>query len=169
MDIRQLEKTDEAAFLRFNQVLLAEKEAGNIFVQTKAVMDFDAFYEKMKMAEVTEKEDWSKTTVYYAFVDGEIAGRISCRWELEKGNLAEVGGHVGYVTAPTFRRKGIMKALLAFAMERYRERGMDRLFITALEDNLPSCKTIESKGGILQDRIYLEDEQAYLNRYWINL
>lgn len=121
------------------------------------------------MAEVTEKEDWSKTTVYYAFVDGEIAGRISCRWELEKGNLAEVGGHVGYVTAPTFRRKGIMKALLAFAMERYRERGMDRLFITALEDNLPSCKTIESMGGILQDQFYLADEQAFLSRYWVHL
>lgn len=169
MEIRQLERTDEAAFLRFNQALLAEKKAGNPFIQTRAVTDFEAFYEKMKEAEVTEKEDWSKTTVYCAFIGEEVAGRISCRWELEKGDLALVGGHIGYVTAPAFRRQGVAKSLLDFALGEYKKRGIDRVFITALTANVPSCKTIESMGGILQDQFYLADEQGFLSRYWVHL
>ena len=28
--------------------------------------------------------DYSTVTTYYAFVDGSIAARIACRWQLEK-------------------------------------------------------------------------------------
>ncbi|MGT2894809.1 GNAT family N-acetyltransferase [Streptococcus entericus] len=167
MDIRRLAITDEVAFLDFNRLLVAEREAGNVFVETQLVEDFKTFYEKTRREETTTANpDWSTSTNYYAFIDNEIAGRIGCRWELDKGDLATVGGHIGYVTSPKFRQQGVMRTLLRYALDRYEERGINRIFITALADNLPSCKTIESVGGVLQDIITLKDGKT-LARYWV--
>lgn len=167
MDIRRLSLTDESAFLEFNRLLVAEREAGHVFVETSLVENFQTFYEKTRREETaTDNPEWSTSTNYYAFIGDEIAGRIGCRWELEKGDLATVGGHIGYVTSPKFRRQGVMSSLLRYALDRYKERGINRVFITALSDNLPSRQTIESAGGILQDIITLESGQL-LARYWV--
>lgn len=169
MEIRRLDLADETAFLEFNQLLLAEKETGQSFIETKEVTDFAAYVQKLTDQErLVEHPDWSMVTSYFAFVDGQVAGKISCRWELGKGNLAEIGGHIGYATSPRFRRQGIMKGLLYFAFDRYLERGIDKIFITALENNLPSRKTIESVGGVLQDVIDFEDGKR-LARYWVDI
>lgn len=168
MDIRRLAITDEFAFLDFNRLLVTEREAGNVFVETRPVTDFLAFYEKTRREETrATNPDWSTSTNYYAFIGDEIAGRIGCRWELDKGDLATVGGHIGYVTSPKFRRQGVMTALLRYALDRYEERRISRVFITALADNLPSRKTIESVGGILQDVITLDTGED-LARYWLS-
>lgn len=169
MDIRRLKLSDQTAFLTFNQALVAEKEAGNDLIQSQLVTDFPSFYAKAQAAETSPKDpDWSRVTVYYAFIGKDIAGRISCRWDLDKGDLATIGGHIGYVTAPSYRRQGVMSKLLAYACDRYRERGLDRLFITALERNLASRATIERAGGRLQDVIELADGER-LARYWLDL
>ena len=84
MDIRTLELTDQAAFERFQALLLAEKAAGNTFIETKKVEDFPAFVETSRRLErEIDDPNWSTVTSYYAFIDGEIVGKISCRWELE--------------------------------------------------------------------------------------
>ena len=177
MDIRTLELTYQAAFERFQDLLLAEKAAGNTFIETKKVEDFPAFVEKSRRLEKeTDDPNWSTVTSYYAFMDGEIAGKISCRWELDKGDLARAGGHIGYVTSPAFRRQGIMTDLLQFALDRYRERGILSVLITANVNNLPSRKTIEKVGGHLENIIRLEEDfpavhmaGQELARYWLDL
>ena len=95
---------------------------------------------------------------------------------MEKGELARAGGHIGYVTSPAFRRQGIMTDLLQFALDRYRERGILSVLITANVNNLPSRKTIEKAGGRLENIIRLEDDfpAAHmagqdLARYWLDL
>lgn len=168
MDIRQLEVADEQAFLAFNALLLAEK-VSNPFIETAEITDFKAHQVKLRRQErEATAPDRSTVTTYFAFVNGEIAGKVSCRWELDKGDLATVGGHIGYVTSPNFRRQGVMTKLLTFALNRYRERGITRVFITARADNLPSCRTIEAVGGQLQDVIELEGGHR-LARYWVLL
>ena len=177
MDIRTLELTDQAAFERFQDLLLAEKAAGNTFIETKKVEDFPAFVEKSRqMEKETDDPNWSTVTSYYAFIDGEIAGKISCRWELDKGDLARAGGHIGYVTSPAFRRQGIMSDLLQFALASYRERDLLSVLIPANVNNLPSRKTIEKAGGHLENIIRLEDDFSAahmagqeLARYWLDL
>lgn len=69
---------------------------------------------------------------------------------------------------PVSRRQGGMSTLLSYACDCYKERGINRLFITALEYNLPSRATIEKAGGVLQDITDLEQGQR-LARYWIDL
>ncbi|HEL0550498.1 GNAT family N-acetyltransferase [Streptococcus equi] len=176
-EIRTIALADQAAFKRFQDILLAEKASGNTFVETQKVEDFAAFVEQSRRFEAqTDRPDWSISTNYYYFLDGEIVARIVCRWQLEKGDLATVGGHIGYVTRTDYRGQGIMTALLAFALEQYQKRGIKRVLITANKDNIASRKTIEKAGGILEDIIQVADDyptkrmagQA-IARYWIDL
>ena len=175
MDIRRIELTDEQAFRAFQALLLAEKEAGNSFVETRKVEDFQAFVEKSHRQETeTDDPNWSTSTSYYAFEDGEILGKISCRWEIEKGDLLRVGGHIGYVTSPKHRRKGFITKLLAFALEKYNQRGIERVLITTNNNNLPSRKTIEKFGGQLENIITVEEDfpnpfmaGETICRYWV--
>lgn len=176
-EIRTIALADQASFKRFQDILLAEKASGNTFVETQKVEDFAAFVEQSRRFEAqTDRPDWSTSTNYYYFLDGEIVARIVCRWQLEKGDLATVGGHIGYVTRTDYRGQGIMTALLAFALEQYQKRGIKRVLITANKDNIASRKTIEKAGGILEDIIQVADDyptkrmagQA-IARYWIDL
>lgn len=177
MEIRRIELSDEVAFRNFQALLLAEKAAGNVFVETKKVDDFVAFVEKSKRFETqTDNPDWSTSTSYYAFIDGEIAGRIGCRWELDKGDLATVGGSIGYVVSPKYRQQGVATALLNFALEEYHKRGIDKVLITANVANLPSRRTAEKLGGQLENIITLPNDYSNpmiagetLARYWITL
>lgn len=149
-EIRTIALADQAAFKRFQDILLAEKASGNTFVETQKVEDFAAFVEQSRRFEAqTDRPDWSTSTNYYYFLDGEIVARIVCRWQLEKGDLATVGGHIGYVTRTDYRGQGIMIALLAFALEQYQKRGIKRVLITANKDNIASRKTIEKAGVVV--------------------
>ncbi|MBJ8325640.1 GNAT family N-acetyltransferase [Streptococcus pacificus] len=168
-DIRTLRLSDEKAFNTFNHLLTEEKEAGNPFIETRLIDDYSSFYQKTKQLEtLSDQPDWSTVTSYYYFRNQEILAKISCRWELEKGNLSEIGGHIGYATLSSYRRQGIVTKLLFFAFERYKERHIYDIFITALEDNIASRRAIEKVGGKLQDIITTADGKK-LARYWINL
>lgn len=153
MEIRQISWSDQAAFEKFQALLLVEKAAGNSF-----------------------HLDWSTSTNYYYFLDNELVARIGCRWQLEKGDLERFGGHIGYVTRPDYRRQGIMTELLLFALECYRKRGILRVLITANRYNIASRRTIEKVGGILEDIVQVPMDYNVssmagqeLARYWINL
>ena len=169
MDIRKIDFGDEAVYREF-QVSL--KNDNNPFVNpetTREIGDFKTFVENSRAQETqATNPNYSTMTTYYAFVNGKIAARISCRWQLEKGNLATIGGHIGYQTLPEFRRQGIMTRLLSFALEQYAKRGINPVLITAREDNIASRRIIEKAGGILENIIDLEDGHR-LARYWITL
>lgn len=91
MEIRQISWSDQAAFEKFQALLLVEKAAGNSFVETKKVVDFPAFVAKSKRFETqTDHPDWSTSTNYYYFLDDELVARIGCRWQLEKGRFGKV-------------------------------------------------------------------------------
>lgn len=177
MEIRTISLQDETAFRAFQDLLLEEKQEGNTFVETKKVTDFTSFVKKSKVLETeTTNPDWSTQTTYFAFDQGEILGKISCRWEIDKGDLARAGGHIGYVTSPKYRQQGIMTDLLAFALAKYQERGILKVLITAHADNLASRRTIEKAGGSLEDFMTLEDDYPSshmagqtIARYWIDL
>ena len=117
MEIRKLDVNDEAAYRAYQTSL---ENDDNPFVTRCDVVDFKAFVEKSRRQEIqAAKPDYSTVTTYYAFLNGKIAALISCRWQLEKGNLATIGGHIGYQTSPEFRRQGIMTRLLSFVLEQY--------------------------------------------------
>ncbi|WP_443031002.1 hypothetical protein [Streptococcus sp. X13SY08] len=48
IDIRTITLEDQEAVLAMNQLLVAEKETRNSFIETEPIQDFPAFYEKTK-------------------------------------------------------------------------------------------------------------------------
>lgn len=98
-----------------------------------------------------------------------LLGLIQIRLCL-RGYLVDFGGHIGYCVRPSERRKGYAKDMLRRALGICRERGMERVLVTCLEDNAGSARTIEACGGTLE-KVVFDDRnyQAYMKRYWIAL
>src|SRR4029453_11134063 len=91
------------------------------------------------------------STFLFAFVAGRIVGRVSIRHSLNEF-LWRVGGHVGYVVVPEFRRLGYATTILLLSVKIAREKlGIKRILVTCDEDNIGSIRTIEKNGGLLED------------------
>lgn len=92
--------------------------------------------------------------------DDEVIGFLNLRHELNDW-LLEEGGHIGYSVRPARRRQGHASRALALSVRRAAELGIDRVLVTCDTDNLPSARTIEACGGVL------EDVRGIKRRYWI--
>lgn len=99
--------------------------------------------------------------------DGRLLGLLQIRLELV-GYLADFGGNIGYCVRPSERRKGYAVEMLRRSLDICREKGLQRVLLTCLEDNVASAGVIESCGGIFEKTVF--DGQNYmanLKRYWI--
>jgi predicted acetyltransferase len=107
------------------------------------------------------------STFRFAFLERRIVGRVSIR-HLLNAFLEQVGGHIGYVVVPEFRRRGYATAMLSLSVHIARETlGIQRILVTCDDDNIGSIKTIERNGGILENVISGPDLGKPKRRYWI--
>lgn len=100
--------------------------------------------------------------------DRKIVGVIQIRHYFN-AYLEKYGGHIGYSTAPSERRKGYAEMMLKMALPKCRELGMDKVLITCMKDNEGSRRTILKNGGIYESTVYEPNSGIYLERYWIVL
>jgi predicted acetyltransferase len=82
-----------------------------------------------------------------------------------------VGGHIGYVVVPEFRRQGYATTILRLSLQVARDkcRGTHRILVTCDDDNLGSIRTIEKNGGALEDIVSGPDLDKPKRRYWIDI
>jgi predicted acetyltransferase len=107
------------------------------------------------------------STFLFAFVGPRIVGRVSIRHSLNDF-LERVGGHVGYVVVPEFRRRGYATEMLRQAVLIARESlGLRRVLVTCDDDNVGSIRTIEKNGGQLENVVTGHDLEKAKRRYWI--
>jgi predicted acetyltransferase len=96
-------------------------------------------------------EGFVPATFLFAFVENRIVGRVSIRHRLN-GFLEKIGGHIGYVVVPEFRRRGYATEILRQSIEIARHRlEIGRLLITCDDSNVGSIRTIERNGGVLEN------------------
>jgi predicted acetyltransferase len=103
----------------------------------------------------------------FAFVGARIVGRVSIRHSLNE-SLESVGGHIGYVVVPEFRRRGYATEILRQALQIARvELGIRRALVTCDDDNVGSIRTIEKNGGVLENVSTGPGIEKAKRRYWI--
>lgn len=101
--------------------------------------------------------------------DNKLIGMINLRWDLNEW-MNKYGGHIGYSILPSEWRKGYNKINLYLCLIEAKKVGLDKVLLTALENNIGSIKTIEALGGILENSVpYYKDERILLNRYYIDI
>jgi predicted acetyltransferase len=111
--------------------------------------------------------DHVASTFLFAFAGPRIVGRVSIRHSLTPF-LERIGGHIGYVVVPEFRRRGCATEMLRQAVVIARGRlGLDRVLLTCDDDNIGSIRTIEKNGGILENVVTAPDLAKPKRRYWI--
>jgi predicted acetyltransferase len=108
------------------------------------------------------------STFLFAFIGERIVGRVAIRHMLNDV-LRRVGGHIGYVVVPEFRRQGHATAILRLALQFAHDKlGLDHVLVTCDDDNIGSIKTIENNGGVLESVIRGPDLDKPKRRYWID-
>ena len=81
--------------------------------------------------------------------ESRILATINLRHELNDF-LREEGGHIGYSTRPSERRKGYATAMLKLCLEECRKMGINPVMVSCDDDNIASRKTIEACGGVFE-------------------
>lgn len=108
------------------------------------------------------------STFLFAFNGSRIVGRVTIRHELNEF-LLRVGGHIGYVVVPEFRRRGYASAILRQSLQiANRDLGIGRVLLTCDDDNVGSIRTIEKNGGVLENVVTGPDLRIPKRRYWID-
>jgi len=98
--------------------------------------------------------------------NSRILGTIDIRHQLND-YLFKYGGNIGYGIRPSERKKGYAKIMLELTLDKCKEKGMDKILITCLKDNIGSVKTITANHGVLENEV-VENNQVK-QRYWITL
>lgn len=106
--------------------------------------------------------------LYHATTE-HIYGAIRIRHPLGNQFLRTEGGHIGYHISPSYRQRGLGKLMLKLALSKTKELGIDKVLITAKEDNMASRAIIEACGGRLEEVVYGPILGYRIARYWINL
>jgi len=81
--------------------------------------------------------------------------------------LLEAGGNIGYSIRPSARRQGLATWALGAVLPDARQLGLSRVLLTCDEGNVPSARTIEANGGVLED--IRTTSIGVKRRYWIAL
>jgi predicted acetyltransferase len=135
-------------------------------VLRRPTLDEEPEFIRAYRATTPETPNHVPSTFLFAFDGARIVGRVSIRHALNE-SLLRVGGHIGYVVVPEFRRQGHATAILRLAVQFARDTlGLDRVLVTCEDDNVGSIKTIEKNGGVLENLGVLARGKPQ-RRYWI--
>ena len=131
--------------------------------------DYHDFPSYLASLEVTQPADGLVPDSTYFCLDTErsiFVGAVNIRHYLSEGLLLS-GGHIGDGIRPSERGKGLGTRMIALALDKCRELGIERVLMCCDSDNFASVRTIEKNGGVLENVV--DDGGAPVKRYWITL
>ena len=98
--------------------------------------------------------------------DSKLVGTIQIRHELND-YLRDYAGHIGYSVRPSERRKGYAKKMLSMVLDYCRALGLKEIYISCVEGNEGSKRTILANGGIYINTVNEPGSELVLERYVI--
>jgi predicted acetyltransferase len=167
LTLRLPRQDEEEEFMRAHRA--TSPELPNFLHYYKEGMPFSRYLEVLAEQErgANLPPNHVPSTFLFAFVGPRIVGRVSIRHSLN-AFLERVGGHIGYVVVPEFRRLGYATAMLRLSVQIARDKlGIGRILVTCDDDNIGSIRTIEKNGGILENVVSGPDLDKPQRRYWI--
>lgn len=126
---------------------------------TKVLADID-------VANVEKPRVPALTYFYVREEDDRIVGMINIRLALNDF-LRNEGGHIGYCTRPTERRKHYATEMLKKALEVCDTMSIKEVLLSCDKGNKASSGVIINCGGELIEELYSETFQAEIQRYVI--
>ncbi|WP_433662481.1 GNAT family N-acetyltransferase [Nocardia sp. CA-128927] len=161
--VRPLQSGDERSFLDLRSALLNE---GTAFAK-----DYEpntSWSEYLTIQEnVRNGRGLPPGVVSYTFLvadlGGVLVGSSDIRHRLTQ-ELMHWGGHIGYVVAPQFRRRGYGSEILRQTLTYATPLGIDRARLTCRSDNLGSRAVIAACDGVLD-----ETTPDGICQYWISV
>ena len=167
LDLRLPRPDEEDEVLRAYRATASE--AANFLHYYRDGMSFELYLEVLRdqALGVNLPPDHVPSTFLLAFAEARVVGRVSIRHELNNF-LHRLGGHIGYVVVPEFRRRGYATEILRQSLDIARDRlGLTRVLLTCDDDNVGSIRTIEKNGGVLENVVSGADLFKPKRRYWI--
>jgi predicted acetyltransferase len=167
--LRRLQSEDEAAFLRAYRSISREVPA--FAGDYRDDLPFALYLTLLAARErgVGLPAGYVPSSFLFAFVGDDVVGRASIRHRLNE-ELLRIGGHIGVVVVPGFRRRGHATTILRLALDEARDRlRLTRVLITCDDDNIGSRTAIERNGGVLENVVTGPDLTQAKRRYWIDV
>jgi predicted acetyltransferase len=130
-------------------------------------VDYESWLAKITSYLLTPQNGWGNCHTFYAFVGDKIVGTIQIRQSPNESLLRE-HGNIGYGVLPSERRRGYASKMLMLALEKCRQFGVEKVYLTCDVNNISSAKTMQKCGAVLENEFM--DEHGNMNkRFWITL
>jgi predicted acetyltransferase len=168
--LRELNYEDETGFRAALEEFRLSEPDWEFAFEKELLGDFKSYVEIVNSWKEGKnlKEGFVPHTFFVAVVGDKIIGRSSIRHVLNE-KLLRVNGHIGYGVVRSERGKGHAKIILEKSVKYLQDIGVTQILITCDEKNIASRKTIESNGGVLENKEYDPEVKRVTLRYWIRL
>ncbi|MDU3952188.1 MAG: GNAT family N-acetyltransferase [Staphylococcus epidermidis] len=113
----------------------------------------------------TDIANFVPTTTLFYFKDSIIIGAVDIRHQLND-KLSNIGGHVGYGVAKSYRGKGYATILLEKALDELKTLNVEVVLMTCNPLNFAS-QTVMKKCGGYQIESYIKKNGKPVHRYHI--
>lgn len=146
----------------------------NQWYRKQSIPELEADFEGFVAREVSHArgenipENYVPYSTFWLVDGGKFIGQTNVRHQLND-HLMQIGGHIGYDIRPSERGKGYGNEILALALQKAKELGIDRARLTCDIRNIPSRKVIEKNGGVFDSQIFNPEMGQDCMRYWIDL
>lgn len=132
--------------------------------------NYDLWLEEMhnRYAGKNLPDGYVRENFYLCYEGKRLIGVFSLKFELTDF-LLNYGGHIGYATRPSDRKRGLATQMLKQGLEFAKKFGFDRILCICDSDNYASEKVILRNGGILENEQYDPYENVTVKRFWIDL
>lgn len=132
------------------------------------IQDFNTYVQTLLKYEMVPPLGFVCNTVWWAFYEDEMVGRISFRHELNN-DLKISGGHIGYIVHPKWRGKGIATWMLGEVLKIEKVKEVGKVLLTCDDGNVASEKSIIKNGGVFEKSVSLGESNPLKKHFWIDV
>ena len=158
-----------------NEIIIYNSETNGLGALSK-IIDGYSFEEALEICLNMQYKKYAKklgksqvkTFLLIRKNDDKIIGCINIRWNLTK-YMKKYSGNIGYGIRPTERNKGYNKINLYLGLLEAKKLNLNKVMLVCETNNLPSSKTIEALGGILERKEIDPNDGVLTSYYWIDV